>query len=311
MSEEKKKHVSFSAMQTWTTCPYKYKLSYIDKIRDSYSPYLDYGSAVHDAIDTWFREGVNLLDEFEILLRKYVAKNSENYKESQKNVMDIDLWLQQGKKTLSKIEKFLKKEYKDYVIHDTEEELYEDIEGQEFKFKGFIDVIMKHKEEEKYVLIDWKTTTWGWNREVRGDKVKKMQPLLYKHFWCKKHGIPLEDVEATFVLLKRTAKRNICERIGIRSTDKYLDRATDNLNRFMYGLKLGNFVKNKRACDGCDYGRWAEDDTHCDGARKFMKTEKPKKSRLLKETKVEKQKPVVKNGISRDKLLRGLDKFYG
>ena len=307
MVDEKKKHISFSAMSVWTTCPYKYKLVYIDQVGSSYSPYLDYGSAVHDAIDTWFREEVNLLDEFEVRFRRYVEENSDKYKESQKGVIDIELWLIQGKNTLTKIEKFLKKEYKDYAIHDTEEDLYEDIDGEELKFKGFIDVVLKHKTENKYVLLDWKTTTWGWNREARGDKVKKMQPLLYKHFWCKKHGVDPDNVSVAFALLKRTAKRNICERIGIRSSEKYVDRAITNLKRFMYGIKIGKFIKNKNSCVNCDFGRWAKDDSLCDGARKFMKTE-PKKKIITedlhnKPKEISVQNNVSNNGINRESML--------
>ena len=309
MANEKKKHISFSAMQTWTSCPFKYKLMYLGDKEKIYSPFMDFGSAIHDAIDVWFRESVDLLDEFEVRFRRYVAKNEEHYKEEQRDVIDVELWLQQGRNILGKIDKFLKKEYKDYVIYDTEEDLYEDIDGEEVKFKGFIDVILKHKDEDKYVLLDWKTTSWGWNREVRSDKIKKMQPLLYKNFWCKKHNIDPKNVEVAFVLLKRTAKRNICERIGIRSTDKYIDRAVEQLGKFMYGLETGMFIKNRNGCSNCSFGRWAKDDKLCDGARQFLKSEPKTITEKLhtKPNNFNEQKKVYR--LDREKMLKDIRKL--
>lgn len=297
---EKRTHVSFSSMQIFLQCPYKYKLSYLDKSEQQYSIYLDFGSAVHDAINSWHREEVSLIDEFEINLRKYITENQDKYSDEQKS-MDIELWLQQGRKILGKIEDFLKKNYPEYTIFDTEEDLNEKIDDcEDLTFKGFIDVILKHKTEEKYVLIDWKTTSYNWSREARGDPIKKMQLLLYKYFWCRKHNIDPKMVNVAFVLLKRTAKRNICERIGMRSTDKYIDRAVEHLNKFIYGLQIERFIKNKSSCQNCQFGRWAKDDSDCEGARKFMKTEPV----ACKKDKV--KELLVENGEKRRKRLKDL-----
>ena len=51
-----KPHVSYSEVSTWTSCSYKHKLVYIDKLTSTdISPYLDYGTIIHDAAEKFIK----------------------------------------------------------------------------------------------------------------------------------------------------------------------------------------------------------------------------------------------------------------
>ena len=51
-----KMHVSFSEIKCWKECSYRHKLMHIDKV-DMFepSPYLDFGTAVHEGCETYLR----------------------------------------------------------------------------------------------------------------------------------------------------------------------------------------------------------------------------------------------------------------
>ena len=70
-------------------------------------------------------------------------------------------------------------------------------------FIGFIDVLLKDKVNGEYVIIDLKTSTRGWNKYQKNDKVKTSQMLLYKKFYSDKYNIPLNKIRVEYQILKR------------------------------------------------------------------------------------------------------------
>ena len=59
-----KGHVSYSEVRNWKECPFRHKLLYIDKI-DTFedSPYLDYGTIVHNACEHFLKTRELIIDE--------------------------------------------------------------------------------------------------------------------------------------------------------------------------------------------------------------------------------------------------------
>ena len=99
-------------------------------------------------------------------------------------------------------------------------------------FKGYIDLVIK-TEDGKYHVIDWKTCSWGWDREKKNSKLITYQLTLYKKFFCQKHNIDPKMVETHFALLKRTAKKDNVEFFRVTSGKFY--------------------IKNRLSCKGCDF----------------------------------------------------------
>ena len=51
-----KPHVSYSEVRTWRECPYRHKLTYIDKLEhDDPSQYLDYGILLHEHLENYLK----------------------------------------------------------------------------------------------------------------------------------------------------------------------------------------------------------------------------------------------------------------
>ena len=65
-----KKHVSYSEVKTWKECPWRHKLSYIDKIdTGDESPYLDYGTLLHAQLEQYLLTKTMDFDHIESSLR--------------------------------------------------------------------------------------------------------------------------------------------------------------------------------------------------------------------------------------------------
>ena len=68
---------------------------------------------------------------------------------------------------------------------------------------GFLDVVLFDKANQKYKIIDLKTSTRGWNKWQKADESKTHQLLLYKVFYAKEFNVPLDKIEVEFIILKR------------------------------------------------------------------------------------------------------------
>ena len=203
-------HVSYSEIKTWNECPHKHKLQYVDKI-DGFKGNLHtaFGTAIHSVCEHGLLN--EDLDREKHFLEEF-AKELVSLKEKE---VEVDMTLHnqmmgQYEPIVSSFRDELDNYFEDCEVVSTEEKLYEDIEGHDLKFKGFIDLVVKTK-DGKYHILDWKTTSWGWDSRRRSDKIVNYQLTLYKYFWAKKHGIPLDKIETHFGLLKRTAKKNNTE----------------------------------------------------------------------------------------------------
>ena len=78
-------------------------------------------------------------------------------------------------------------------------------EKDNLMFKGFIDAIIKVPKKRgtgfTYWILDWKTAgSYGWRRDKKQDILMTAQLILYKHFWSRKHEVPLKDIRCGFIL---------------------------------------------------------------------------------------------------------------
>jgi len=261
-----KPHVSFSEVKCWKECSYRHKLIYIDKIEmDSPSPFLPFGTAVHagceSLIETKQLDRDKIVNEFKEAWKKgdfdnpdWVSKQPGWYKHA-----PVETWAGWANDMWNDVLPYLDSEFPGWEIFKAEEDLYEDIEGMEAKFKGFIDGILKTPNRKGdghiYWIIDWKTAqSYGWKREKKQDILMTAQLILYKYFWSKKHGIPLEDIRCGFILLKRGAKPGkICELVPVSVGPKAVEKATKILRSMVTTVRKGMYLKNRDSCTFCPY----------------------------------------------------------
>ena len=253
-------HISFSGLKLWNECPYKYKLSYVDKVvKFEGNIFTAFGSAIHtvcekNLLNEWKHEnsGQNFINCFLDEVERLPKEEKDNITEK-----NIEQFIGQGQKLAPEAIPYLKKHFGDFEILSSEENLMENIEGKDkTKFKGFVDLFIK-TEDGKYHVVDWKTCSWGWDSRRRSDKLVTYQLTLYKHFWCEKHGVDPSKVQTHFALLKRTAKSNLVEIFEVSNGAKKVQNALKLLNKALYNIKKSNFVKNKLSCYGkfgkCEY----------------------------------------------------------
>ena len=249
------KHISYSELKTWAECPYKHKLSYIDRVKKFVgNEFTAFGRALHAVCENIVMtevEDVSGEDYFDASFRQEL-KALEPEELDKKLVVDMQ---QQAHLIIPQIEPYLNAHFGSYEVFSVEERLYEDVhfvKPIERKFKGFIDLVVK-TDDGKYHIIDWKTCSWGWDAKKRSDKLITYQLTLYKKFFCEKHDIDPEEVETHFALLKRTAKKDNVEIFRVTSGPKKTDNAAKLLTNAVKNIEKQHYVKNRTSCTYCEF----------------------------------------------------------
>ena len=268
-----KPHVSYSEIRNWKECAWRHKLAYIDQL-DVFenSPYLSYGTAVHDGIETFLLTGnMDIEKVLENIKKEWETHgfDSKKYIEEQALIREsngwkpkphiyLETWLEYAKNSLEEIPDFLSKTFGNYEVVSAEEELYEHVPEVNAYFKGFIDALIKTKDKkgnDVYWVIDWKTAgDKGWFASKKRDILTWAQIALYKHFWRTKKNIDIKSVRCGFVLLKRGApKGNTCELVKVSVGPKAEEKCTSMLRSMVLSMKRGIFLKNRQSCLFCEF----------------------------------------------------------
>lgn len=267
-----KHHVSYSEVVCWNECSFRHKLKYIDQIDDGDkgSEHTAFGHAVHTALEQYLLNHKdpkfsydNAIDEAhnefikELEVVGYKGKDGESFLDALDAIpREVPGWLDT--------------EFPGWETVAAEFYLFEPIEGQTNKFfKGFMDTVIRFPKpprkgskpkpegtpvEWEYWILDWKTTSWGWDLKKKTDKFKRMQLALYKHYWCTKLGIDFKQVKCGFVLLKRTAKPgNRCELVEISVGDKTREDALNLVSEMVNSIGKRMVLKNRNSCTYCKY----------------------------------------------------------
>lgn len=197
----------------------------------------------------------DLIDFNSIFLNKFdeEIKKIEEKSDKKLNQEMIKEMEQQAKMLIPLVLPEMNKNFGNFDLVSSERELRCLInENTDYEFTGFIDTLIK-TEDGKYIIIDWKTCSWGWDMEKRNSKQVTYQLTYYKHFLCKVTQIKPEDVETYFGLLKRTATKENVEIFRVTSGDKKISNALNVLDSCVINISRENFVKNKLSCSKCEF----------------------------------------------------------
>lgn len=282
MIEEEKKHsrVSYSQYGMFSTCKEQYKLQYIDKLgKISSNIHLIFGTAVHETIQEFLKVMYNeskvaalKIDLDDMLLKNMIASfNIE--KENMKGVPpctreEMEEFYGDGRRILQyfkgKLTKFYPKS--GYELVGIEIPLEIEVKNG-VKFIGYIDVVLKDKISGKIIIIDLKTSTKGWSKYQKNDKVKTSQMLLYKKFYSELFGVPMDDITVEYQIFKRKVEQPA--EYHIPRISKFIPpNGKPSINKAYKGFKeFVDFVFDEngkrqpngyepttgRHCDWCDY----------------------------------------------------------
>ena len=265
-------HVSYSSVKkfvpSWGGCPYYFKLAWVDKIRLSEpSIFTEFGKAVHDTLEAAMLGKIEQSDD---VLTKHFEQSFDTLMkgvtldESRFPEKEVNKFYDQGRKLVVAAIPALKEYFGEFEVVSAEEQLFQEFREytkNDYIFKGFIDLVLKTP-DGKYHIIDWKTTSWGWKAQKKGSPETTYQLTFYKKFFAEKHGIDPDLIETHFGLLKRTAKTNVVEIFRVTSGPRKTSSALKLLTDCVYNIDHGRFIKNKMACERCEYNRTE----HCTGA---------------------------------------------
>jgi hypothetical protein len=248
------RHISFSELKNWAKCAYYHKLVNIDKLKGFVgSEHTAFGSAIHEVCEQRVLGTLPEGKESELFTKAF-EKEIENLlvdgvELKQPLVTEMET---QGKELAGMPIPALSEYFGDYEVVSAEERLYEPIEDVEYLFKGFIDLVVKTT-DGKYHLLDWKTTSWGWDSRRRSDPMVTYQLTLYKNYFARKHNIDPKMVETHFALIKRTAKKDHVEIFRVTSGPRKTENALKLLNKAIYNIQRKKHIKNRLACRGCEF----------------------------------------------------------
>jgi hypothetical protein len=269
-------HISYSELQAFACeCQWKWKLEYLEGHRSSeQSVHFDFGTAIHAALEAYYRRKAPIsLEHAKVLFTKKFAWLFKKYGDKYKaplSVKDYTGFIASGLNILDQFKEVINSglypELKGAEVVHNEFRLFEPIDrddGIDIKFKGFIDIVLKTVDKRGKPLLyvcDFKTCSWGWDREKREDRWKQYQIFLYKHFLCKKFNIEPKSVRCAFFLLKKRPPKNASAieffpvSAGPVSVQRALDKLNENITEMTERAKDGSFKKDRSCCVNA-YGR--------------------------------------------------------
>ena len=213
--------VSYSQYSMWTSCPQQFKLNYIDKLGESSANiHTIFGSAMHEVIQHFLgvmysvtkKQAMEL--DLELMLKDKLVEHFTQEKEKLTEGTpctreELEEFFGDGRQILQFFKKKLDTLYTKSGFELVAIEMPLNAQIKEgVHFIGFIDIVLKDVSSGEIIIVDLKTSTSGWNKYQKADKVKTSQMLLYKKFYSEKYDIPLDKIKVEYQILKRKLMEN-------------------------------------------------------------------------------------------------------
>ena len=222
MDWEKYKMVSYTQFSAWSECPHNWKLMYIDKQKQPPNIHLAFGSAMHETLqeylDLMYNKSIKAADEFPIYedFQERFMKMYGEYKEQIGNNFatkkDLIEFVNDG---LNIIEFFLQRRQMHFSKRGTKllgvempiltppHEKFPDV-----MLFGKLDLVFYDEDLQKVSIWDIKTSTRGWTKYEKENKIKTAQMVLYKRYFAEQYNVPVESIDCKYFIVKRKIPKN-------------------------------------------------------------------------------------------------------
>lgn len=141
---------SFSSVNSYCTCPYAFKLSYINKKEKVNNAFAEFGSFVHSLLEKYFKGEI----EFFELSQMYESEYDSNVTHEFPSLKFCDLetkYYEDGINYLNSFEGIAD----NLQVVGVEQEINLKLNGK--AFIGYIDLILKDTNDNKYIIVDHKS----------------------------------------------------------------------------------------------------------------------------------------------------------
>lgn len=218
--------ISYSQISLFHTCPWAWKLRYVDKVsEDSGNIYTLFGSAIHTVIQAYltkyFTKGVTIKEvdsmKLDVMLLEEMKKELVELRKSVSNPDTVTSkeemmqFFREGVAILDYIKQkkslYFSKKFEKLVAIEFPL-LVETDSHMNLMFLGFIDLIIAEPERNKIRIIDIKTSTKGWHTSKKSDFLTSAQLLLYKKYYAKRLNVSEENIDIEFFIVKRQLYEN-------------------------------------------------------------------------------------------------------
>jgi hypothetical protein len=276
------KNISYSQLSMYTQCPKKWALQYRDghKISEQ-SIHMVFGTALHETLQMYLdcmynqsgaaADRLDLEEDFETRLRDCYA---EAYKKNNGAHFADANGLREFYSDGVEIIRYIKKKRSSYfskrgwhlVGCEVPIVIAPSIRLPRVKYMGYLDVVLYHEPTDKFIIIDIKTSTKGWNDKAKKDKSKQHQLVLYKKFFAEQYKVDINTIDIEFFIVRRKIWENSdypihrVQQFSPPSGKTSVNRATKSLNEFLDNCftKEGYSTKEMEAtpndnCRWCPY----------------------------------------------------------
>ena len=215
--------ISYSQWSMYQKCPKQWELAYIKKLAPfTNSIHTTFGTAFHEVLQKYltimYTQSVKKADEMDFtkeltdnLKREYITGVEQNGAHFS-TAHELSEFAHDG---LAILDWFKKRRRTYFSTKDVELigiELDLCVQASEKNpnvfWYGFLDIVLWDTALNKLFIIDIKTSTRGWNKYQKADKLKLAQLTSYKIKFSEQFGIPVDDVDVQFFIVKRKIDPN-------------------------------------------------------------------------------------------------------
>jgi hypothetical protein len=202
----------------YSKCPKQWELAYIQNLREfRQSIHTLFGTAFHETLQEYltvmYEQSAKKADELDVndmLLKKMADAYAYAVKEMGEhfsNKFELNEFYNDGVLILD----YLKKNRSKYFSARHEElvgievPIYHqaDDDNDAVMMMGFLDIVIRDKRTDRIKIIDIKTSTQGWNKYQKADKLKASQLVLYKEYFAQQFGFDVDKIDILYLIVKR------------------------------------------------------------------------------------------------------------
>jgi hypothetical protein len=282
-----RKTISYTQFSMYSGCPYQWYLTYVKKLAPpSISINMTFGTAIHETIQEYlkimFSESgaeADRWDSFSFFQERFLKlyqDDKEKNKEHFSTPTELKEFIEDGLAIID----FFKKNRNSYFTKSSQVLLGIEIPvnivptvNPNVYFYGKLDLVIYDSFNNRVKIIDIKTSTAGWNKYQKADKVKLRQLPLYKKFFSEQYGVPIDNIETEYFIVKRkinenaefaAAKRRV-QIFNPPSGKTTINQITADLNNFIktcftegeYNTNA-DYFKNTSNCKYCPFNNNTE-----------------------------------------------------
>ena len=277
------KKISYSQYNQWVTCPHKWKLNYIDELRQfTDNIHTMFGTSMHEVLQTYltvmYNDTAKMADALpldKMLLHRMKTNYTDIMQRNGGEVFceqsDMEEFYKHG---LNILDWFKKKRgmyfsKRGYELVGVEVPIKYDMSNG-IKFIGYMDVVIYDTVRDKYKIIDIKTSTMGWNKWAKADKNKTNQLLMYKQFYGAQNDIALDKIDVEYFIVKRKLYEKVdfpqrrVQTFTPANGKPSINKVINNLNKFINESFIDGeyntehiYIKNpsKKNCRFCEFNQ--------------------------------------------------------